>query len=562
MAEGSETNGLGWSFRVVDALEKVFGDVAPRPMDTDIPADAFIGEVMSFQVAFKPPTSARPHELEDLSVSVSTGGEALQASVRSVECVGCSLPAFPGHDDGYLRDDPGLYPDLLAPMTAGLVRPQPYQWKAIWVDCVAATTAGAGDHRVSLRIAVASSGETLYRQHVALTVLPRHLPPLDIVNTHWLHVDCLADHYECEVFSDRHWTLIEKFIGKARELDANAILTPTWTPPIDTAIGGTRTRVQLIDIEWRDGAYDFDFTKLVRWIEICRKHGVEYLELPHLFTQWGAACTPAIYVRHGELLEQDFGWHVEATDGRYRELLESLIPRLNELLREHWSLERVIYHISDEPEISMLESYAAAKALVADLLTGCTVVAAPSDYEFSASGAVEVPVVATNAIEPFLRHEVRGLWAYYCVGQDRDVANRFIAQPSLRSRVIGHQLFAFDIAGFLHWGYNFYSTPGSTAVVNPFLDTCAGGGFLGGDSFVVYPGRGGEPWESIRFRVLAQAMADYRACRLASSLAGKTAVMDIIDPDGTLAFNRFSYSPNFYRSARHQINQLIMANLG
>lgn len=516
---------------------------------------------MSFQLAFKPPETASSLELENLSVSVVAGVQSLQVTVRSVESVACSLPAFLDHDDGYLRDVPGLYPDLLLPMTSGLVRPQPYQWKAVWVDCAAADVAAAGDHGVTVSVASASSGETLYREEVMLTVLPQRLPALDIVNTNWLHVDCLADYYECEVFSEGHWAVIEKFISKAREMDANAMLTPAWTPPIDTAIGGTRTPVQLIDIEWREGRYLFDFTKLLRWIEICREHGIEYLELPHFFTQWGAMSTPAIYVRHGQRLEQDFGWHVAATDPRYRELLAALIPRLNELLVDHWSLDRVIYHISDEPAVSMLESYLVAKAIVAEFLTGCTVVDALSDYELYASGAVTVPVVATDAIVPFLRDEVRDLWAYYCVGQNRDVANRFIAQPSLRHRVIGYQLFAFDISGLLHWGYNFYSTPGSTARVNPFLDTCAGGGFPGGDSFVVYPGHRGEPWESIRFRVLAQAMADYRACRLASSLVGKTAVMEIIDPDGTLAFNKFSYSPDFYRSARHQVNELIMANL-
>jgi hypothetical protein len=34
--------------------------------------------------------------------------------------------------------------------------------------------------------------------------------------------------------------------------------------------------------------------------------------------------------------------------------------------------------------------------------------------------------------------------------------------------------------------------------------------------------------------------------------------MEIIDPDGTLRFDRFSYDPDFYRLAREKINRAIM----
>src|SRR6185437_4292498 len=97
-----------------------------------------------------------------------------------------------------------------------------------------------------------------------------------------------------------------------------------------------------------------------------------------------------------------------------------------------------------------------AQSMVADLLEGRRIVDALSDFAFYDSGAVQVPVVATDAIAAFLESRPAELWAYYCVSQDRDVANRFFALPSARNRVIGHQLFRFGIQGFLHWGFNFY----------------------------------------------------------------------------------------------------------
>jgi hypothetical protein len=169
--------------------------------------------------------------------------------------------------------------------------------------------------------------------------------------------------------------------------------------------------------------------------------------------------------------------------------------------------------------------------------------------------------VATDAVAPFLAAEVENMWVYYCVSQNKDVANRFITLPSLRSRVLGHQLFAFDVKGFLHWGFNFYNSYHSLRPIDPFRDTCGAGAFPAGDPFIVYPGEDGHPLLSIRFKVLAAAIADYRAMQALREVAGRDAVLQLIDTDGgggRLAFDRFSYEPVHYRRARAEINRRIM----
>ena len=77
---------------------------------------------------------------------------------------------------------------------------------------------------------------------------------------------------------------------------------------------------------------------------------------------------------------------------------------------------------------------------------------------FYQTGALQKPVVAIDHLEPFLQAEVSGLWTYYCVGQYRDVTNAFIAMPAARTRILGVQLYLFQLEGFLQWGYNFYHT--------------------------------------------------------------------------------------------------------
>ena len=551
-----------WSFVVADSLEKIFVDAEPRAMNRSIGASVFVGETASFQVAFRPPSTKNYEELGSLRFSVDQASKRF-VNIRRVELVPCLLVAFDGHDDGYVQDKAGMYPDLLRPAVDGVVAPLLSQWSAVWIDFRIDDLEHVGVHEITVTANSTLSERPLFESVVIIEVLPHELPALDIIHTEWFHCDGLADYYGVEVFSEEHWEIIERFLRKAVEMDMNSVLTPTWTPPLDTAVGGTRTPVQLVDVAMVNGAYQFGFTRLRRWMDLCQDVGIHTLEIAHLFTQWGAEKTPAIYVDINGVKELRFGWHVSAVDPEYRRFLDELLPRMNELFDREWSRDRIVYHISDEPQYpTMLDSYQAAKDVVSELLEGWTVVDAISSIEFYRSGAVPVPVVATDAVAPFLAEQVEPLWVYYCVGQNEGVANRFIGMPSLRNRVIGQQLFAHDIRGFLHWGFNFYNSFHSTHRIDPFKDVCAGGALLAGDAFVVYPGPDGEPLESVRFRVLAEAMADHRAMQLLRSLTGKESVMAIIDPDGTGAFDSIRYDPDFYREARERINRQIVAALG
>ena len=548
-----------WQFVVTDALEKVFPDEAPAERGGGGASSVFLGETASFQLAFLPPVARKLQNLDILRIEVDPASAHL-VTMSTVDLVPAMLVAFEGHDDGYLRDKPGLYPDLLTPCPDGIVHPSIGLWRSVWFDVRADDLADSGMHRIGITVRSARDDRILFTTGIDVTVIPRTLPELDIVNTHWLHADCLAQYYDVEVFSEEHWRIIEQFVMSAAEMNATSLLTPTWTPPLDTKVGGRRLPVQLIDIAEEHGAYRFEFGKLRRWLDICARHGIRTVEIAHLFTQWGAEATPAIYVDTPMGVEQRFGWHVPAVAPEYRDLLEQLIPALRAFLEESWD-GAVVYHVSDEPRGFMIDSYAAARAVVDDLLEGCLIIDALSDLEFAASGVVDVPVVATNAVRPFLEAGVDPLWVYYCVSQHTDVANRYIGLPSSRSRVLGHQLFAFRVKGFLHWGFNFYNAQYSTHPIDPFRDTCANGAFPAGDPFIVYPGPDGAPLLSIRYRVFAQAMADHRAMQLLRDLRGFDAVIAVIDPGGTLAFDSFSYDPLHYLRARERINSEIVAAL-
>jgi len=532
----------GWSFVVADALEKVLPEAEPRALDPRLGPSAFAGETVAFQVAFRPPATRSLNAIGRVVAELTVDGPATAGAFR-VELVPVSLPAFPVHDDGYLRDTPGLYPDLLRPLDSG----EPFVpllagWSSVWIEVTPHADADR-DVAVTVTLRAESTGELLFQHVQAVEVVPEPLPELGIVHTEWLHADALADHYGVAVFSSEHWRILEAFLAEARGIGMNTVLTPTWTPPLDTAVGHYRTPVQLVDIEEGDGAYAFGFERLERWLEMCRRVGIRHVELPPFFTQWGAAATPAFQVLSGGVLRRRFGWDTPADAPEYRAFLEQLVPALRRFLDRAWGLDRVLFHVSDEPTGDNRSAYGRAREVVADLLDGCTVIDALSDVELVRSGLVDHPVVASDAVHTFADAGFPPPWVYYCVAQQDAVSNRFIAQPTARTRAIGAQLFAGGHPGFLHWGYTFYYDQHSRRRVDPFADTSAGGAYPGGDAFLVYPGEGGRPWRSIRFRAIAEAMDDHRLLTLAAERFGRDAVLAVLDSEGGWPLDRWPRDP-------------------
>src|SRR5258706_14460989 len=107
--------------------------------------------------------------------------------------------------------------------------------------------ARAGVHELTI-VMSSPDGSELHRAPVTVELTGIELPLLDIVSGHWMHLDALADHYGVEVFSEEHWTLVERFMASAAEMGATSLLAPVWTPPADTAVGANRTVVQLMII--------------------------------------------------------------------------------------------------------------------------------------------------------------------------------------------------------------------------------------------------------------------------------------------------------------------------
>jgi len=448
--------------RLVSSMEKVFATDSLEANAWE-KGTALQGERLNFQMAYlweKEPSWGRAE------VETPLAGATLRlVGLEPAEYV-CPVQ----RDDNYLKTEAGLFPDILEPLPERF-RLTPGQWRSLWVSLDTGEEK-PGEYPVKVRIFTGKEAEEELagEETFTLTILPQRLPGQRLIFTQWLHTDCIARQYHAEVFSERWWQLTEKYVRFAAEHGINMILTPLFTPPLDTLPGTERLTVQLVDVTVTENGWTFSYERLRRWIEMCRRCGIRYLEASHLFTQWGAAHAPKIMAKTGDGPKRIFGWETDAAGEEYGRFLQAFLPDVTAFFKEEGLEAKVYFHVSDEPSEEHLEHYGRLSELIHRLTEGFPKMDALSDYHFYEKGFVDVPVCGTNHIGPFLEHGVSGLWAYYCCAQGKDVSNRFLAMPGARNRCIGLQLYHNKIEGFLHWGYNFWLSQYAVRSVDPYRD--------------------------------------------------------------------------------------------
>ncbi len=535
----------------VSSLEKIFPEMECR-VSTCNRGSALMGEEYSYQIAFKMQDGMPYAERLGLEVISDIADCVCIHNVRYVPVI---VPRYHENcDSGYISDMPGLYPDILEEYT-DYVMVSSRKYNALWVSVKLSKGVGAGVREIKVLF---KKGEEIYGESVfTLDVIDAVIPKLDIPYTDWFHCDCISSYYGCEPLSETHWQLIDKYMQVASENGMNMIFTPIFTPPLDTLVGGERPTVQLVDVYLKDGVYSFGFEKLIKWLEICRKNNFEYIEISHLYTQWGAGHAPKIIVSENGREFKKFGWETDALGEDYKEFITNMIPALTEVLEKHWDKQKVYFHISDEPYEDHIEHYGEIYNFIKPLIEGYNQIDALSNYELYQKGYIQTPVVATSEINPFIENNVENKWAYYCCSQGGfNLSNRFIAMPSARNRIIGIQLYKYAIKGFLHWGYNFYYSQFSHHLINPYITNDADGGFPAGDTFGVYPARDGAI-PSLRIKVFKSALQDLMAFKLLESYIGKDAVMEILEREGEFDFNSYPEDSDYIIKTREIVNSKI-----
>ena len=555
--------------KIISSLSRVFIDSAMEDFTELTKISALKGERISFQLVHQRVLEDGDgiYDYREMLTPKFTGELAKYITVREVKNVGVELPIIVGDvDEYYERTTPGLYPDVLQPLHYGgqTIAKTAFP-TSLWIDLtIPADAPEHGESELKIEMISERGGAVSSVNTLSVDLINATLPAQELILTQWFHCDCLANYYDVDVWSEKHWQIIENFARVAHKNGINLLLTPTFTPPLDTAVGGERLTTQLVGVEVKDGKYSFNFDLLDRWVDMCDRIGIKYFEIAHLFTQWGAEHAPKIMATVDGEYKKIFGWETDATSEEYVTFLRAFIKEFLAHMKKNGNDKRCFFHISDEPQIQHLESYTKAKNAVYDLLDGYVIMDALSDYDFWQRGIVDTPIPSNDHIRPFLENKVPNLWTYYCCGQRKDnVSNRLLAMPSWRNRSIGMQMYKFDIVGFLQWGFNFYSNQFSVNEVEPYTDASGEHWVPAGDTYSVYPAPRGKVFESLRIVVFHDALQDMRAMKLCESLYSKEEVVAEIENilGATLTFNECAKSEDAMLKIRERINEMIKAKI-
>lgn len=538
-------------FLILSSLAKVFSD--EKPSDENFSSFSMLkNERSSFQLA------VCSSEDTELSINI-TGWNSEKVSMFIVREIPSDLPAYDDSDDYFIKKTPGMYPDLLEPVS-GNIALVGGKWYSIWFEL---DSSGVAARLHTITVSANDDKGNTFSDSIHVEIIDAALPEQSLICTFWFHCDCLATYYNVEVFSEEHWMIIENYVKNAVRHGVNFILTPLFTPPLDTMVGGERTTVQLVDVEKNGEDYQFGFDRLKRWIDMCDRCGVKYFEMSHLYTQWGALHAPKIVGNVNGHEKKLFGWKTWAGGKEYNKFLTHFAEALIKFIDENGIRDRCYFHVSDEPSLSNYPTYKKRSEVINRLFPGFKIIDALSDIKFYEKGVVKYPIPSNNSVDDFVG-KTNEFWTYYCCGQHREyVSNRFFAMPSARNRILGIQLYSYNATGFLQWGYNFWYSQFSRYPIDPYKVTDAGKAFPSGDAFVVYPGADGNPLNSLRFKVFYDAVQDFTAMKLLESMIGRAKVMAIIEDEAgrPVTMKKYPHGNDFILKTRERINEAIKENL-
>lgn len=230
----------------VSSLEKVFENDSINKFEDYSYIRALKNEIVSYQIVLK---SSKEHVLKIINNNKAV-------NIRLVGYVPSNKPIFKEkYDQYYITDKPGLFPDVLYEDVDHISIGK--KNTVLWISF---NTNDFQLNKTNIEIDFCDTTGKKYKSVFCVDVIDKKLPQNDLIYSDWLYADCIANYYNIKIKSKKHWEWIEKYISKASSLGINMIITPLFTLPLDTEIGGERSTFQLVGVEYVNGKYIFDFS--------------------------------------------------------------------------------------------------------------------------------------------------------------------------------------------------------------------------------------------------------------------------------------------------------------
>ena len=530
------------------SLDKIFPDVGvtvPERENVMLKNERF-----HFQVAVCNGKEAWEH---GVFLHIIGDGLAEFCTVRTVDHVPGIFTTHKYSDDYVLYaygNDARLYPDILREENSVNLPPCKEKWTAFWVTVHDPNGLPIGKHVLHIEVH-SESGELLGKTEYTLEVLDACVAASDFPVAQWLHYDSIANCYKVKPWTKAYYAMLGSFIDSAVRHGNNMIYVPLFTPPLNTYVGGERLDVQLVKVYRKNGQFSFDLSELEKFLDFALVHHIEYFEMCHLATQWGAEYCPKIMAHTENGYERIFGWNTSSTDESYLAFLRMCLGEVDKLLHKKNIVEKTYFHISDEPNRDNIARYKEVYGAIRPILQNYKLMDAVGEV---GRDIIEVPVVATSYLDGICGANE---FAYYCCAQCADyLSNRFLNMPSERNRILGIQLWLNNAKGFLHWGFNFYNDGMSYKSIDPYFVTDAGGQFQAGDSFVVYPGENGAV-DSLRLEVFDNAIQDHAILEQLEKSYGSEYLKNMFAAEGVHGWTQYPHSAKWLSDMAVRIRRML-----
>lgn len=508
---------------LVSSLHRVFPQ-SPVKQVQELDILAARNSHVSFQVAFHSNMKDQTH----ISCSVIDGAE-VRPQVRLVGLV----PMAHFNTDvskeelagiGYL---PGMLPDPLYPVTEA--EADPFESRSFWITLHIPSALAPGTHRYQVRMAWKEGGEEKTSQaYVNVKVSSLVLRPRkDFHVTHWWRGEALALQYKTKMFDERWWQLTRACMKDLIEHGNDVAFIQNF---FEFRTVFKQPCQMLIVNETSPGRYEFDWSLIKRFVDMCRELGYKKFEWAHLWLYWNVENAMHVYTKQGDSYRLLWDENLPATSDTYVNFLKQFLPSLHKFLLKENMLKDSYFHLSDEPGLAHIDNYKKARDILRKLAPWMKVMDALSDIRYGREHLTDIPVTIISSDEAYRKANIPH-WVYYCTGPRNKWLNRLYDTPLAKIRMSGWLFYHLKAQGFLHWGYNVWYRLDHEEAADPFTDgsaTCYPG-IAAGDPFVVYPGPDG-PYDSIRWEVFSESLQDYAILQTAG-----------IDQDSELLSQLHSY---------------------
>jgi len=520
------------------------------------------GEVASVQIVVKGLTEIK--NMQASIIGISSDHSTLEGATAGwVGYVHVGRSYNPPSKD-IIRSVSGYFPDPILTDSAFSIKPDEVQPLWISIPTDSATIPGLYKGTVKITGEVGKKTETWFKDFY-IRVYPVTLGKSPLYITNWsahfspVILSYLNNNEPVEAYSPLYWELIRIHaeIMASHRQNVHRIF-PIWHTLYT----------------YNEGEYTFDFSRFDKEVEIFDAVGaLERIEGGHLAWRSGAWDDPffvEVPLPDNEVtrklrkspnpkeVENGFRFTLlPVEDERAKNFITQFMPALKKHLEQKGWLDRYVQHIADEPTAKNALSYVTISNYIHTFLPGVKVLDAVLTSK-ELSGAIDIWVPVLNVLHndydfyQDLKKEGKEIWFYTCVGPRGNYANRFIELPLIQTRYLHWINYKYDVAGYLHWGLNYW--------VKDQLNADASrdrGRLPAGDNCIIYPGYR-KLYSSIRFEAMRDGIDDYQLLKM----------LEQKNPDKVkeftnaviLNFNDYDSSISHFRTIRKEILELLSEN--